>query len=307
MTTKENFISFIHHFQEEICHLLEEKEEKEKFLEDRWERKEGGGGITKVITNGKILEKGGVNTSVVEGNLPEHIAKKFGVTESPFFACGISIVLHPYSPMIPTVHANFRYFELYNQAGNRQDCWFGGGTDLTPYYIFAEDGKYFHTTLKEPCDNFGAGVYAQFKKQCDDYFINTHRNNEARGIGGIFYDYLRPDNNHTEEDCLQFSKSCSQAFIKAYLPILEKRKSEPYTEKEKQWQEIRRGRYVEFNLLHDRGTLFGLKTNGRIESILMSLPPIAKWVYDYQPKPGSREAELVGYLKPRDWVNDSFT
>ncbi len=199
---------------------------------------------------------------------------------------------------MPTVHANWRYFELYGEDGAVKDSWFGGGADLTPYYITGDDGAHFHRTFKEACGEY----YEQYKRQCDEYFVNKHRNNEARGIGGVFYDYLRPTAERTAEDLLQFQFSNGNAFLKAYLPIVEQRKKTPYGEAQVEWQEYRRGRYVEFNLIHDRGTLFGLKTNGRIESILMSLPSRARWEYDYHPAPGSPEAELLEYLKPREWV-----
>jgi coproporphyrinogen III oxidase len=299
MSTKENFIALIHRLQNEITDALEKIDGKAKFREDRWTRPEGGGGITRVIADGNVFEKGGVNTSVVHGKLPEVMAKQFGVDDAQFMACGVSLVIHPVNPFVPTVHANFRYFELYDEAGNIKDSWFGGGADLTPYYLEESDGAHFHQTLKNACDPFGAEIYPKYKKQCDEYFVNKHRNNETRGIGGIFYDYLRPD---ATRDLFEFSKACGEAFLPAYLPIVERTKDKPFTDAHKDWQEYRRGRYVEFNLIHDRGTLFGLKTNGRIESILMSLPPRARWEYDYHPEPGSPEAQLVEYLKPRDWA-----
>lgn len=302
MSIKNNFISFIHGLQDEICAALEHADGKATFLEDRWERPGGGGGKTRVIANGNVFEKGGVNTSVVHGELPEAMAQQFGVTNSQFMACGISLVLHPVNPFVPTVHANFRYFELYDQDGTLKDSWFGGGADLTPYYLQEEDGIHFHRTFKDACDPFGKELYPAYKKHCDEYFINKHRNNEARGIGGIFYDYLRPNEERTAEELLNFSKANGNAFLEAYLPLVEKTKNLPYTEAHKNWQAYRRGRYVEFNLVHDRGTLFGLKTNGRTESILMSLPPVARWEYDFHPTPGSPEAQLEEYLKPREWV-----
>ncbi|MGF6850547.1 coproporphyrinogen III oxidase [Chitinophaga sp. W3I9] len=302
MSIKNNFISFIHGLQDEICAALEKTDGKATFLEDRWERPGGGGGKTRVIANGNVFEKGGVNTSVVHGELPEAMAQQFGVTNSQFMACGISLVLHPVNPFVPTVHANFRYFELYDQDGTLKDSWFGGGADLTPYYLEEEDGIHFHRTFKDACDPFGKELYPAYKKHCDEYFINKHRNNEARGIGGIFYDYLRPNAERTAEELLNFSKANGNAFLEAYLPLVEKTKNLPYTDAHKNWQAYRRGRYVEFNLVHDRGTLFGLKTNGRTESILMSLPPVARWEYDFHPAPGSPEAQLEEFLKPREWV-----
>lgn len=303
MTIKEQFIPFIQQLQNEICSAVEAMDGKAKFREDRWEREGGGGGITRIIADGNVFQKGGVNTSVVHGKLPAVMALQFNVPgESSFLAAGISLVIHPLNPFVPTVHANFRYFELYAADDSIADSWFGGGADLTPYYIFEEDGIHFHRTFKEACDPFGTELYPQYKKHCDEYFVNKHRNNEARGIGGIFYDYLRPEPSRTAEQLLQFQFANGNSMIGAYLPIVAKRKDLPYTEENVHWQEYRRGRYVEFNLIHDRGTLFGLKTNGRIESILMSLPARARWEYDFHPAAGSPEAELLEYLKPREWV-----
>jgi coproporphyrinogen III oxidase len=302
MNMKDQFAAYIHGLQDDICNALEQLDGKTKFIEDKWERTEGGGGKTRVIQNGAVFEKGGVNTSVVHGPLPAAMQQAFGVGESNFFACGLSLVIHPLNPHVPTVHANWRYFELYDKEGNKIDSWFGGGSDLTPYYIFEEDGKHFHTTLKKAMDEFGADLYPKYKQHCDEYFVNKHRNNEARGIGGVFYDYLRPTSEEDAKRLFRFQQANGNAFLEAYLPIVEKRKDLPYSEEEKEWQEIRRGRYVEFNLVHDRGTLFGLKTNGRTESILMSLPPRARWEYDYQPQAGTKEAKLLEYLKPRDWA-----
>ncbi len=301
---KESFIQFIHTLQDDICTALEKIDGKATFQEDTWQRQGGGGGKSRIMRGGNVFEKGGVNTSVVHGQLPQAMAQHFGVKESQFFACGISLVIHPHNPMIPTVHANYRYFELYDENGEKIDAWFGGGADLTPYYMWEEDGVHFHKTHKEACDPFGVDIYPKLKQECDEYFINKHRDNEARGIGGIFFDYMRPTSEMPENQVFAFSKSCGQAFLKAYLPIVEKRKDETFTEENQLWQGVRRGRYVEFNLIHDRGTLFGLRTNGRIESILMSLPAIARWEYDFHPKPNSREAELLEYLKPRDWAKE---
>jgi coproporphyrinogen III oxidase len=300
---REAFNGYILELQNRICQALEEEDGSAKFFEDKWDRPEGGGGITRVISNGAIFEKGGVNTSAVHGTLPKAMQEAFGVGESNFFACGLSLVIHPVNPYVPTVHANWRYFELYDKLGKKIDSWFGGGSDLTPYYIFIEDGCHFHHSLKKAMDSFGEDLYPKYKKHCDEYFINKHRNNEARGIGGVFYDYLRPNAEFTAEQLFAFQQANGNAFLDAYLPIVNKRKAIPYGEQETEWQEIRRGRYVEFNLVHDRGTLFGLKTNGRIESILMSLPPRARWYYDYQPEPGTKEAELLEYLQPTDWIN----
>ena len=302
MAMKKLFTEHIHQLQDTICSALEKIDGKATFFEDIWERPLGGGGKTRVITNGNVFEKGGVNTSVVFGPLPLAMQQAFGVGESDFFAAGLSLVLHPLNPHVPTVHANWRYFELYDKDGKKLDAWFGGGSDLTPYYIFEEDARHFHQTLKNALTPFGEGVYESCKKQCDEYFVNKHRGDEMRGIGGIFYDYLRTEANADEMRLLNFQKANGTAFLDAYLPIVEKRKDTPYSEREIEWQEIRRGRYVEFNLIHDRGTLFGLKTKGRTESILMSLPPRARWQYNFQPAPGSREEAMMKYYKPMDWV-----
>jgi coproporphyrinogen III oxidase len=219
-----------------------------------------------------------------------------------WFACGLSLVLHPLNPFVPTVHCNYRFFELYahNQVVDR---WFGGGTDLTPYYLFDEDARHFHRVHKEVCDGFDKNFYPAFKKECDEYFVNTHRSRERRGIGGIFYDHQKPDGEKDLGFWSGFAKACGNAFIDAYIPIVEKRKGTAFGEQQKHWQEIRRGRYVEFNLLHDRGTIFGLKTDGRTESILMSLPPTVRFEYDYQPQAGSEEDRLLQVcLHPKDWV-----
>jgi len=303
MSIKEEFSAWLQTLQNTICTGLEQIDGKATFIEDRWERPEGGGGITRVISDGAVFEKGGVNTSFVHGPLPAAMQEAFKVPESNFFACGLSLVIHPVNPYVPTVHANWRYFELYNKEGNKLDSWFGGGADLTPYYLFKEDGKHFHTTFKNAMDAFGADLYPKYKQQCDEYFINKHRGNEARGIGGVFYDYLRPKDDADAERLFAFQQANGNAFLNAYLPIVERRKDIPYGEHETEWQEIRRGRYVEFNLIHDRGTLFGLKTNGRIESILMSMPPRARWQYNYTPAEGTKEKELLDHLTPRDWVN----
>lgn len=301
---KNQFAAYIQNLQNEICEALEEIDGKGKFREDDWDRDGGGGGKTRVIEKGNVFEKGGVNISTVHGELPQPIKKHFNVKDGWFWAGGISLVIHPKSPMVPTAHANFRYFELYdNEEMSKQvDGWFGGGADLTPYYLYEEDARHFHQTYKEVCDKHGEDLYPKFKKQCDEYFFNLHRN-EARGIGGLFFDYLRADDKRSLEDWHSFAEDTGRVFLNSYIPIINKRKDEPYGVEERYWQEIRRGRYVEFNLIHDRGTLFGLKTGGRIESILMSLPPEVRWDYDFNPKEGSRETELLEVLKnPRDWM-----
>jgi coproporphyrinogen III oxidase len=219
-----------------------------------------------------------------------------------WFAAGLSLVIHPVNPFVPTVHCNYRMLELYNEEDILTDRWFGGGSDLTPYYLFEEDARHFHQIYKTVCDGFDPSLYPQFKKDCDEYFVNKHRNNEQRGIGGIFYDHRRQDSRYDLDFWINFGKACGNAFLEAYLPIVEKRKDLSYTERNKRWQEIRRGRYVEFNLIHDRGTLFGLKTGGRIESILMSLPPTVRFEYNYQPEPGSEEDKMLQVcLHPKDW------
>ena len=303
MDIKENWIAYIQYLQDRICAALEEADGKAKFIEDRWERPEGGGGKTRVIANGNVFEKGGVNTSVVFGDVTDAMRNSLKIDGTKWFACGLSLVIHPFNPFVPTVHCNYRMFELYNDRNEVIDRWFGGGTDLTPYYLFEEDARHFHQAYKDVCDQFDPSLYTTFKAVCDDYFVNTHRGNERRGIGGIFYDHQRGDDVHDVNYWMNFGKACGDAFVPAYVPIVERRKNTSFTEAHKYWQEIRRGRYVEFNLVHDRGTLFGLKTNGRTESILMSLPPTVRFEYNYQPKPGSEEDNLLQVcLHPKEWV-----
>ncbi len=226
----------------------------------------------------------------------------FGVKDADFFACGLSLVLHPKSPKVPTVHANWRYFEMYNKEGNVVDQWFGGGQDLTPYYLFDEDARHFHSVCKQACDEHDPDFYIEYKKKCDAYFWNAHRN-EARGIGGLFFDYCKPTKEMNLTDWYNFVTEVGNSFLDCYIPIVIKRKDLNFSDAQRTWQEIRRGRYVEFNLVHDKGTLFGLKTNGRIESILMSLPPHVQWQYDHHPKPGSEEERLLQILRnPKDWI-----
>jgi coproporphyrinogen III oxidase len=299
------WIEYVYGLQDTICIALEKADGKAIFRTDEWERTEGrgGGGRTRVMENGNVFEKGGVNSSVVFGAVNDVMRKQLAIEGKSWFACGLSLVIHPLNPYTPTVHANWRFFELYDAEGYVTDRWFGGGTDLTPYYLFEEDARHFHQTIKNVLDPFGAELYPQYKKNCDEYFSNTHRNKETRGIGGIFYDHLRPADEADAERLLNFQQQNGDAFLAAYLPLVEKRKDIPYGDREMYWQEIRRGRYVEFNLIHDRGTLFGLKTKGRTESILMSLPPRARWVYDYDPQPGSKEDELLQVcLNPREWA-----
>lgn len=303
MSIKESFTQWLYETQDRICTALESADGKARFREDLWTREGGGGGRSRVIEKGGIFEKGGVNISTVHGELPELIRKRFDVAQGQFYACGLSLVLHPESPMIPTVHANFRYFELYEEEGGEAvDAWFGGGADLTPYYIFDEDARHFHRTYKATCDRFHPDLYPRFKKACDKYFYNEHRD-EGRGIGGIFFDYLRAEKTQNLGFWHDMTRACGDAFLSSYLPVVERRKNETWGKKERYFQELRRGRYVEFNLIHDRGTLFGIKTGGRTESILMSLPPRVRWDYNAVAEQGTREAETVDVFKqPRDWV-----
>ncbi len=288
-TRTQEFFSYL---QDKICRALEEADGRARFREDLWKREGGGGGRTRVIEGGALFEKAGVNFSAVHGQLPQALATKIELGEgSEFFATGVSLVLHPHNPYVPTVHANFRYLEKGDTG------WFGGGSDLTPYYPYREDVVHFHRTLREACDHHDTSYYTQFKKWCDEYFYLKHRN-EARGVGGIFFDYLRGD----LERAFAFVREVGEAFLPSYLPIVERRRNQPYGERERRFQLIRRGRYVEFNLIYDRGTAFGLETRGRTESILMSLPPLACWEYDYQPEPGTPEAEAWQYFQPQDWL-----
>ncbi len=299
---KEQFYAYIENLQDQICAALELVDGKAKFQQDLWERPEGGGGRTRVIAEGNVIEKGGVNISAVHGPLPKAMQAYFKVDDVDFFACGLSLVIHPKNPMAPTVHANWRYFEMYDKSGTIVDQWFGGGQDLTPYYLFDEDAKHFHQTCKTACDQHDPEFYPLYKKKCDEYFYNAHRN-EGRGIGGLFFDYCKATEGRSIEDWYAFVTQVGNSFVSAYVPILEKRKDLPYTQEQRDWQEVRRGRYVEFNLVHDKGTLFGLKTNGRIESILMSLPPHVQWKYDHHPQEGSEEARLIEILRnPVEWI-----
>ena len=299
----QSWVNSIHELQDQICAELEKTDGKAKFKEDEWQRSKGGGGKTRIITGGNIFEKGGVNTSVVFGDVTNEMKMQLHIPGDKWFACGLSLVLHPVNPFVPTIHCNYRMFELYNADGILADRWFGGGTDLTPYYLIEEDAIHFHKTYKEVCDEADESFYPSFKKACDQYFVNWHRNEERRGIGGIFYDQQRPDTEKDLSFWMKLGLSCGNAFSRSYLPIVEKRKDMPYTSSNKQWQEIRRGRYVEFNLIHDRGTLFGLKTGGRIESILMSLPPVARFEYNHHPEPGSEEDKLLqACLHPKEWL-----
>ncbi|OJH42227.1 oxygen-dependent coproporphyrinogen oxidase [Cystobacter ferrugineus] len=291
-TLKQQMAEHIHSLQDEICGALERLDGKVRFREDHWKRPGGGGGRSRVLEEGAFLEKGGVSTSVVFGELEAAFASKLQGEGRTFWAGGLSLVLHPRNPHVPTVHANYRFIHQGSKA------WFGGGADLTPYYLQEEDAVHFHRVHKEACDRHDPAYYPRYKKACDEYFYLRHRE-EARGVGGIFF-----ENTGVElEREFAFVKDVSRAFLPAYLPIAERRKDTPYTEEQRAWQELRRGRYVEFNLVWDRGTIFGLETKGRTESILMSLPPRVRWRYDYHPEPGTEEARLVEVLRrPRDWV-----
>lgn len=298
MRRQEHHRRAVAHFQDlqdRLCTALEQLDGQATFRQDVWERPGGGGGRSRVLSNGGVFEKAGVNFSEVFGQFSEEFAAQIPGQGLEFTATGISLVLHPRSPMVPTVHANFRYLT----KGEKE--WFGGGADLTPYYPFREDVIHFHRTWKRVCTaHRGVADYPRLKQWCDEYFFLAHRG-EPRGVGGIFFDYLETE----WEATFAFVRACGDAFLEAYAPIVQRRRNEPYGPREKAFQELRRGRYVEFNLLYDRGTMFGLKTGGRVESILMSLPPVVRWQYDYRPEPGSREAELFEvYLPPRDWAEE---
>lgn len=300
---RDRWSGYICELQDRICTAIETLDGSARFTTDDWAREGGGGGKTKVIASGPVIEKGGVNTSVVWGKMTDPMRAQLRMEGSKWFASGLSLVIHPKNPYVPTVHANWRYFELYDEDGYVTDRWFGGGSDLTPYYLFEADARHFHRTLREAMEPFGKNYYPTFKKNCDDYFVNRHRGAEMRGIGGVFYDHLRPATGAEAETLFAFQRSGGDHFLSAWLPIAGKRKDEPYGPREIEWQEIRRGRYVEFNLLHDRGTLFGLRTGGRTDSILMSLPPRARWEYNYKPAAQSPEAKLLdACLHPRDWT-----
>ena len=299
---KQKFYKYIQNLQDAITFKLEEVDGKSTFQEDIWKRPEGGGGRTRVIENGDVFEKGGVNISAVHGKLPKSMQAYFNVVDLDFYACGLSLVIHPKNPMVPTVHANWRYFEMYNEQGDIVDNWFGGGQDLTPYYLFEDDARHFHRTCKRSCDKHNSEFYPKYKTKCDEYFYNSHRK-EARGIGGLFFDYCKASEDMSMENWYNFVTEVGNSFLEAYVPIVERRKDVTYTKENRNWQEIRRGRYVEFNLVHDKGTLFGLNTNGRIESILMSLPPHVQWVYDHHPAKGSQEEKLIEVLQQsRNWI-----
>ncbi|MDZ4824416.1 MAG: oxygen-dependent coproporphyrinogen oxidase [Flavobacteriales bacterium] len=294
---KDEVEGYFMQLQDEICGSLQTLDGKSKFTEDKWAREEGGGGRSRIIQQGDVFEKGGVNFSAVHGKLPGFLHGTVNEKSTRFFATGLSIVLHPFNPFVPIIHMNVRYFET--DVG---DAWFGGGIDLTPIYVKEWEARFFHEVLKNTSDAFDKSYYPKFKSWADDYFFIAHRN-ETRGIGGIFFDHLVSTEEHTLQQLFEFTKGVGQSFLPAYTPIAEANRSKTFSQEQKQWQLIRRGRYVEFNLVYDRGTRFGLETNGRIESILMSLPEHASWVYNHQPLRGSEEALTLSYLrKGVDWV-----
>lgn len=300
--------SWIERLHDETTRFFTALDRGGSFEEDPWERPGGGGGVSRVLRGGGTYEKAGVNRSAVEGVLPLPLAQRIGTTavgREPlnFFVTGLSLVAHPHSPMVPTVHLNVRYFEITGPSGDTVDAWFGGGTDLTPTYPFPEDAAHFHRSLKAECQRHHAGFYPRFKTWCDHYFVNTHRGEERRGVGGIFFDHLRAGESGLRlAQLLDFVQGVGGVLPEAYGPIVERRRDSPFAERERHFQLVRRGRYAEFNLVHDRGTLFGLQTGARIESVLMSLPPLAAWDYAPEYPPGSFEAELLAMLEPRDWA-----
>jgi coproporphyrinogen III oxidase len=298
MISKEQISLDYQQIQDEICAALEMVDGKAKFEEEKWEREGGGGGRTRIIQNGNIFEKGGVNFSAVHGQLPVIMKKALNVEQDDFFATGVSIVIHPNHPMVPIIHMNIRYFEMPSSFADGKEPvrWFGGGIDLTPHYVFEDDARFFHQNLKDVCDKFYHDFYSRFKTWADDYFFIKHRN-ETRGIGGIFYDRLTAKDDLTWDAIFEFSKALGRSFIPTYTELVNRNRNKPYTEENQTWQYQRRSRYAEFNLVYDAGTKFGLETNGRIESILMSLPPTAKWVYNYQAQPGSEEEKTLSLLK----------
>ena len=295
---KEQVTTYLKNLQDNICASLEAADGLSKFREDLWEHHSGGGGRSRVIENVNVIEKGGVNFSGVEGQTSEALMKQLQISEkADYFATGVSIVLHPKNPMMPIIHKNIRYFEMSNGI-----CWFGGGIDLTPHYVIDEDARWFHQQLKNACDKHDPKYYPKFKNWADDYFFIPHRQ-ETRGVGGIFYDYLKPTNETEKAGFFAFMQEIGNAFAPIYTHFIAKNKDLPFSENEKNWQLLRRGRYVEFNLAWDRGTKFGLETNGRTESILMSMPPLAQWIYDFKANPNSPEQNTLDLLKKGiDWV-----
>ncbi|MHA4895667.1 oxygen-dependent coproporphyrinogen oxidase [Pedobacter sp. PWIIR3] len=298
MEFKDQVVAAYQAIQDEICEGMVLTDGKGKFEEEQWTREGGGGGRTRIMQNGDVIEKGGVNFSAVHGKLPEAVKKAFKVDSDDFFATGVSIVMHPKNPFVPIIHMNIRYFEM-----DEQTRWFGGGIDLTPHYVVDTDVRYFHHLLKQTCDEFDGSFYAKFKQQADDYFFIKHRN-ETRGVGGIFYDRLKPESTGLSfEQILDFSVAVGNTFLPAYTELIDRNRDLDYDSEHQEWQYLRRSRYAEFNLVYDSGTKFGLETNGRIESILMSLPPMAKWIYNHQPLPGTPEFDTLSKLKTGiDWA-----
>ena len=298
---RDRMVNMVREVQDDICSVISSIDDSD-YREDEWRREGGGGGRSRVFSSGSVFDKAGVNVSMVHGTLSEEAAAGMGggigsEGSLEFFATGVSLVLHPSNPMAPTVHSNYRYFE----RGDRESegsWWFGGGADLTPSYLFEEDARHFHSVYKKICGRHAIADYERFKAWCDEYFYNAHRK-EGRGVGGIFFDNL---NEGGKDVCFDFVKECAAGFLESYIPILNRRKEMHYNDEQKVWQRIRRGRYVEFNLIHDRGTKFGLRTDGRIESILMSLPLEARWEYCHEVADDSDEERLLAVLrKPRDW------
>jgi coproporphyrinogen III oxidase len=302
MTRRERVTALMQEGQEKLIAAFETIDGEGKFERSSWERPGGGGGTARVLSEGRVFERAGVNVSAVHGErVPPSLAKAHpGIGDKPFFATGVSLVLHPRNPYVPAFHANYRYFEV-GEKGESEVWWFGGGADMTPSYPSHEDAVHFHRTLRALCDRHPQADYGALKATCDDYFFIKHRG-EMRGVGGIFFDELSPVGQGDWEADFAFVRDGIATILPAYLPIVEKRMSTPYGERERQWQLYRRGRYVEFNLVYDRGTLFGLQTGGFVEAILMSMPPLARWAFDYRPEPGTEEAEMLEFLKPRDWA-----
>ncbi|HUH18588.1 oxygen-dependent coproporphyrinogen oxidase [Albibacterium sp.] len=299
MDFKEKVAESYRQIQDQICNGLEKVDGLGKFEEEIWEREGGGGGRTRIMQGGDVIDRGGVNFSAVHGKLPDQIKNSFGVDEDEFFATGVSIVIHPINPWVPIIHMNIRYFEL-----NEKVRWFGGGIDVTPHYVIKDDAQFFHSYLKNICDQFSPIFYNDFKSWADRYFYINHRK-ETRGIGGIFYDRLDPKKSGlTYDEILTFSEQVGNSFLPIYTELIKRNQDKPFTEEHKAWQTFRRGRYVEFNLVYDAGTKFGLETNGRIESILMSLPPQATWLYNFKADPGSEEEKTLDLLKQGiDWIS----
>lgn len=289
----------VREIQDHIVEAVEGVDGRASFRTDEWTREEGGGGLTKVLEGGAVFDKAGVNTSAVYGEMPSDTAKLLNTEPAPFFATGVSLVIHPVSPFAPTVHANFRYFGMGEDLDEPTKYWFGGGADLTPVYPFVDDARHFHRVWKDVCGRHDCADYAEFKTRCDEYFFLPHRD-ETRGIGGIFYDYLQGN----PDDLFALSRDAGMAFTEAYLPIVRRRMDRAFDDRHRAFQELRRGRYAEFNLLFDRGTRFGVQTGGRTESILMSLPPRARWVYNWTPEKGSAEEEALHYFRSVDWLGD---